>query len=91
MIPPQVERMTWEVDTEPYARQRDVRVAQQAIERGIEVTTCTSHTLFEPERVIAKNKGEVPLTYQKHCSLLSSLGPPPKPIPAPAQLPAGCR
>ena len=32
---------------------------------SVEVQTLTGHTLFNPEHIIAKNKGEVPLSYQK--------------------------
>ena len=68
-----VKRITWELDTEPYAKIRDAKVEKMAKEKSIEVVTCTSHTLYNPEQVIAKNKGETPLTYQKMLSLLSAL------------------
>jgi len=81
-----VKRITWEVDTEPYAKERDAKVEKIAKDKNIEVVTCTSHTLYNPEQVIAKNKGETPLTYQKMLSLLAAIGPPPKAIEKPAEL-----
>jgi len=81
-----VKRITWEVDTEPYAKERDAKVEKIAKDKNIEVVTCTSHTLYNPEQVIAKNKGETPLTYQKMLSLLAAIGPPPKAIEKPTEL-----
>jgi len=82
-----VKKITWEIDTEPYAKERDAKIEELAKDRKIEVVTCTSHTLYNPEQVIAKNKGETPLTYQKMLLLLSSIGPPPKPVDIPAEFP----
>merc|ERR1712179_368356 len=81
-----VKKITWEDDTEPYAKERDAKIEKLAKDRKIEVVTCTSHTLYNPEQVIAKNKGETPLTYQKMLSLLASVGPPPKPVEMPEEL-----
>jgi len=81
-----VKKITWEVDTEPYAKKRDSKIENLAKRMEIDVVTYSSHTLYNPERVIAKNKGETPLTYQKMNSLLSSLGPPPKAIDSPNKL-----
>ena len=82
-----VRKITWEIDTEPYALARDEKIEKLAQTRNLEVETFTSHTLFHPERIIAKNKGEVPLTFQKLCSVLKSLGPPSKPVGPPGELP----
>lgn len=81
-----VKKITWEIDTEPYAKSRDVKIQKMAEERGIIVETFTSHTLYNPDQIIAKNKGETPLTYQKLQSLLASIGPPVKNIDAPMKL-----
>ena len=50
------------------------------------VETVSGHTLYNPEQIIAKNKGDTPLTYQKLTSLISSLGHPDKPLDAPDSL-----
>jgi len=81
-----VKRITWELDTEPYSIQRDSDIETLAKERKVKVETFTSHTLFHPEQIIAKNRGDVPMTYQKYCTLFSSMGPPPKPLDAPDKI-----
>ena len=80
-------RLTFEADTEPYAVARDARVAKLARELSCAVTAVTSHTLYEPARVVAANGGKVPLTYQKMVSLAGQLGAPPAAEPAPDSLP----
>ena len=79
--------LTWEDDTEPYAREGDTRVRALCKEQGVEVVVRLGHTLYCPEQVVAKNKGQTPLTYQKFLGLAASLGAPPKPSPAPSSLP----
>ncbi|XP_049655888.1 cryptochrome-1-like isoform X4 [Accipiter gentilis] len=74
-------RLTFEVDTEPSARQRDANVAKLAERHGVEVIREVSHTLYNTERVLALNDGKAPLTYKGLQSLLASLGPPEKPAP----------
>jgi len=81
-----VKKITWEVDTEPYAVERDRKVLRLAEESQVTVETLTGHTLYDPEHIVAKNKGDVPLTYQKLCSLVSAIGPPQKPLDAPTEL-----
>ena len=34
-------------------------------ELDVEVVTFCGHTLYEPDAIVSKNKGDVPLTYQK--------------------------
>lgn len=45
-----VKRITWEVDTEPYARLRDEKVERLAKECGVEVVCRVSHTLYSVEK-----------------------------------------
>ncbi|NWQ89435.1 CRY1 protein, partial [Burhinus bistriatus] len=75
-------RLTFEVDTEPPAHQRDTAVAKLAAQHGVEVIQKVSHTLYDTERVLALNDGKAPLTYKRLQTLLASLGPPEKPAPA---------
>jgi len=79
-----VVRVTWEEDIEPYSVKRDTEVEAMLKGKGVEVVTRLGHTLYSPERVISKNKGETPLTYQKMLGLLSSLPAPPRPLEAPS-------
>ena len=41
-----MQRLCYEVDTEPYARARDTRVQQLAAQAGVEVQAVVSHTLY---------------------------------------------
>ncbi|XP_071510483.1 cryptochrome-2-like [Diadema antillarum] len=74
-----VTRLTFEVDTEPYSRQRDQMVVDLAKKHGVEVITKVGHTLFDTERVIKANGGKPPMTYQRMQGLLSKLGAPAEP------------
>uniref|UniRef100_A0A8D2IHZ2 Photolyase/cryptochrome alpha/beta domain-containing protein n=1 Tax=Varanus komodoensis TaxID=61221 RepID=A0A8D2IHZ2_VARKO len=78
-----VTHLTFEVDTEPYARQRDAEVVRLAAEHGVQVIQKVSHTLYDTERIIIESNGRPPLTYTQFQRVLSTLGPPKKPVPAP--------
>jgi len=81
-----VKKITWENDIEPHAQKRDAKVRQLAKSQNVQVETLNGHTLYDPEHIIAKNKGVVPLTYEKFLSVAASIGPPPKPVGAPSKL-----
>lgn len=81
-----VVKLTYESDTEPYAKTRDEKVKKIAHDNNVDVVTMVSHTLYDPEVIIKKNKGTAPLTYQKMQSLMSSIGSPPKPVMTPVVL-----
>jgi len=81
-----VKRLTWEEDTEPYAVTRDTNVRKVAQALDVEVCTFTGHTLYNPESILAANKGEVPLSYTKLQALVSKLGPPGRPLEPPTSL-----
>lgn len=85
-----VKQLSYEVDTEPYSRLRDDKVNEMAAEHKVEISKHVSHTLYDVTKIIAKNKGSVPLTYQKLQSLVASLGPPPKSLSAPTSVPKDC-
>ena len=78
-----VKRITWEEDSEPYSKERDARISLLAAERGIEFETRISHTLYNPESIVAHNLGSVPLTMQKLTSVVQSIGHPAKTVEAP--------
>ncbi|KAL3841767.1 hypothetical protein ACJMK2_019869 [Sinanodonta woodiana] len=75
-----VTRLTFEVDTEPYAKQRDIEVEELAKKHNVEVVKCVSHTLYDVQKTIETNGGKPPLTYQRLQTLLAKMGPPPKPV-----------
>ena len=45
-----ITRLTFEVDNDPYARQRDMDVEKIAREFHVEVVKYVSHTLYDTER-----------------------------------------
>ncbi|XP_018420471.1 PREDICTED: cryptochrome-1-like [Nanorana parkeri] len=80
-----VTRLTFEVDTEPYAKQRDAEIERLAAEHNVEVIQRVSNTLYDVERVIAENNGKPPLTYVRLQTVLQSIGPPKRPCKAPTK------
>ncbi|XP_054283598.1 cryptochrome-2-like [Macrosteles quadrilineatus] len=86
-----VKRLTFEVDIEPYPQKRDEAVTKLAKKHGVEVITSTSHTIYNPEAVIAKNLGKTPLTMQKWISVAEGMPAPPRPVEAPVSVPAAAR
>lgn len=83
--------LTFESDIEPYAVERDERVLDLAMEANVRVIQKASHTLYNPERIIAGNLGKPPLTYQRFLTVLDNIGPPQIHSPAPKSLPEGCK
>ena len=83
-----VSKLTFESDTEPYAKSRDAKVQEIAKQHGVDVVTKVSHTLYDPKTIIDRNNGTAPLTYKKLQSLLNAIGLPPKSIDAPDVLPS---
>lgn len=84
-----VKCLTFEQDVEPYSIKRDEAVEKLAKEAGVKVVQKVSHTLYNPAKVINANLGKAPMTYQKFVSVAEGLGPPPKAIDAPTEVPAG--
>ncbi len=84
----QINRLTFERDTEPYALTRDGQVHDLAQPAGVEVIVCTSHTLYDPDQLIKANRGRAPQTYQSFCKLVARLGPPLETVASPASLPS---
>ncbi|XP_017954545.1 cryptochrome-2 [Drosophila navojoa] len=83
-----VELLTFETDIEPYAVKRDKAVQDIAVAHGVKVDTHCSHTIYNPEIVIAKNLGKAPITYQKFLSVVETLKLP-KVLDKPQRLPNG--
>ncbi|XP_058840095.1 cryptochrome-1-like [Topomyia yanbarensis] len=81
--------LTYEYDIEPYAVKRDAMVQKFANEYHVEVLVEKSHTIFDPNEILSKNGGKVPLTYQKYGSLASTCKQP-NPVNVPCKLPGGC-
>ncbi|XP_045118530.1 cryptochrome-2-like [Portunus trituberculatus] len=85
-----VQKITWEIDTEPYAQRRDEKVERLARESGVEVVCRHGHTLYRTEKIIEANLGKAPLTYVSLEKVVSKLGHPPKPVDTLNDLPESC-
>ncbi len=55
--------LVYELDTEPFAIQRDARVTALASAAGIQSLGIHGHTLYPPSEILSLNKGKAPLTY----------------------------
>ena len=53
------------------------------VQNNVQVTSFCSHTLYNPNDLIALNKGQVPLSYKEFRCLLPMVGKPIDPIPEP--------
>ncbi|KAH8263612.1 hypothetical protein KR044_011404 [Drosophila immigrans] len=68
-----VELLTYESDIEPYAVKRDAAVQRLAAADQVKVDTHCSHTIYNPELVMARNLGKAPITYQKFLGIVEQL------------------
>lgn len=80
--------LTFEADDEPYARRRDGAIRRQAEQMRVQVQQHCSHTLWDPAHLLSKNGGKPPKSYTTTRKMCKAAGAPPKPLAAPAQLPA---
>lgn len=76
-----IARLTFERDTEPYARKRDEAIAKLAKRYNVEVRASWGHTLYCPVDTIQAAGGKAPKTYQ---SFLAAIKKMPPPLPAAA-------
>lgn len=81
-----VTKLCYESDTEPYAKVRDARVREAAEAMGVEVFSPVSHTLYDPNVLIAKNGGKAPLTMQSFQKIVDKAGAPPAPAADPPSM-----
>lgn len=58
-----VQLVTWESDTEPYAVERDKTIRNMCEVRGVKVQTFVSHTMYDLEELFKKNGNKVTQTY----------------------------
>eukprot|EP00123_Amoebidium_parasiticum_P009426 comp19463_c0_seq1/m.22646 comp19463_c0_seq1/g.22646 ORF comp19463_c0_seq1/g.22646 comp19463_c0_seq1/m.22646 type:complete len:545 (-) comp19463_c0_seq1:68-1702(-) len=82
-----IKRVVFESDTEPYAKQRDTKVEKMCSELGVQCVSVCGHTLYDPNEYLKTAGGTPPLTYQACVKIMSKMGPPAEPLPAPASLP----
>lgn len=82
-----IKKLTWEVDTEPYAVKQDAAITEIAKKQNVAVVSKVGHTLYSTELLIQKNLGRPPLTMQAMQALVSKMGDPPKTLAEPSSLP----
>lgn len=83
--------LTYEFDTESYAKARDEQMQKIATKHGVKVQTKFSHTLYHTYSVIKQNGGKAPLTYQKFLSVVESMPLPDPALDAPKNIPEKCK
>ena len=57
-----IERLAYEIDTEPYAKTRDAEISGHAAEQGIDVVTRWGHTLCDLDALLKRHPGGKPTT-----------------------------
>lgn len=83
-----IKTIFFENDTEPYAKVRDESVKKLAASHNVKVETFSSHTLFDPDKLLRLTpSGKAPLTMTSFLSVISKAGEVPKPLDAPSSLP----
>eukprot|EP00939_MAST-03C_sp_MAST-3C-sp1_P003760 g3760.t1 len=75
-----IDLLTYERDTEPYAKIRDAKIDRLARGFDIEIRSHTSHTMFDPEHLFALSKGKVTTSYRAFQKLCSRAGAVPTPV-----------
>ena len=71
-----VERLAFEIDTEPYAKARDAQIGELAAKSGVQLMTRWGHTLCDLDELLARHPGgryvraRVPMQYRCRGSLL---------------------
>lgn len=77
--------LTFESDTEPSSLLLDSKVSSLADSLGVKVSSCCSHTLFDPRHYVARSKvTKIGFTsYSSFCKLFSAMGPVRASLPGP--------
>uniref|UniRef100_A0A4W3KCE6 Cryptochrome circadian regulator 2 n=1 Tax=Callorhinchus milii TaxID=7868 RepID=A0A4W3KCE6_CALMI len=75
-----VTRLTFEYDSEPFGKERDVAIVNLARKAGVETIVHTSHTLYDVNRIIEANGNKPPLTYKRFQAIISRLELPKSPV-----------
>ncbi|XP_042901352.1 cryptochrome-1 isoform X2 [Parasteatoda tepidariorum] len=74
-----IKLLTFESDTEPYAKVRDEEIHTLMKILKVEVCTFSTNTIYNPEKIIEFN-GKVPLTMQAYLNIVDKIGLPAKPV-----------
>ncbi|KAJ1408554.1 FAD binding domain of DNA photolyase-domain-containing protein [Ochromonadaceae sp. CCMP2298] len=81
-----VDLITFESDSEPYARTRDAQITHLLEEQGVAVREFCSHTIHSPEAYLAKGGGKAPSVYGSFGKLFASMGPVRADLPPPTDM-----
>lgn len=74
-----VTKLTFERESEPFSKQRDAVITHLAESVGVEVVSCTSHTLYDVDQVIKANDNEAPVLFDDFLDIVSTIGLPESP------------
>ena len=75
-----VTKLTFERESEPFGKQRDAVITHLAESVGVEVLSCTSHTLYDVDQVTELNGNETPVQFHEFLDVISKIGPPEHPV-----------
>lgn len=76
----QVTKLTFETESEPFGKQRDAVITHLAESAGVEVFSCTSHSLYDTEQVVEVCDNEAPMLFDDFLDAIASIGPPESPV-----------
>lgn len=76
----QVTKLTFETESEPFGKQRDAVITHLAESAGVEVVSCTSHSLYDTEEVIEANDNKIPVLFNDFLDVISAIGSPEVPV-----------
>jgi cryptochrome len=77
--------LCFEHDTEPYAIKRDATITTLVAGLGVDARTHVSHTLYDIDELLCRNKGKTPLTMTAFQKVADAAGDPPPPAPDPPE------
>ena len=75
-----VTKLTFESESEPFGKQRDAVITHLAENAGVEVVSCTSHTLYDVDQLTESNNEEMPVQFSEFLDVISRIGPPESPV-----------
>lgn len=74
-----ITKLTFESESEPFSKQRDAVITHLAESMGVEVVSCTSHTLYDVDKVLEANNNVTPMLFDSFLDVVATLGPPEPP------------
>jgi cryptochrome len=81
-----INMICFELDTEPYAKQRDDQIEAVCAKMGVKVEKRCSHTLYDPDYLYKINGNKVTMTMTSFLSLLNKIGEPEPSMLCPSEL-----